>query len=147
MVALYRWMVADAGARAGFAAAVRVIAEAGAEPLLFHCSAGKDRTGWLSAIVLSLLGVDRDTIVADYLATNDYSRPTHVAIMDAMRAKGRVAHPEVLLPLFEARLEYLTAAYDEVERVFGDMDRYVRDGLDMDDDTVKMLGDLLLQGR
>ncbi|MCW2637993.1 MAG: hypothetical protein JWP76_299 [Dactylosporangium sp.] len=144
MLAIYRWMVTDPRAGAGFTAAVRAVAEAGGEPLLFHCSAGKDRTGWLSVIVLSILGVDRDTIVADYLATNDYSRATHVAIMNAMRAKGRMVHPEVLLPLFEARLEYLTAAYGEVERGYGDMDRYVRDGLGVDDETADRLRELLL---
>jgi protein-tyrosine phosphatase len=144
MPAIYRWMVTDADARAGFASAVGAIAEARGEPLLFHCSAGKDRTGWLSAIVLGLLGVGRDTIVADYLATNDFSRATNVAIMDAMRARGRVAHPEVLLPLFEARQEYLTAAYDEVDRGYGGMTGYLRDGLGVDDDTVDAIRELLL---
>jgi protein-tyrosine phosphatase len=144
MLGIYRWMVTDAGARAGLGAALRAVAEAGGEALLFHCSAGKDRTGWLSATVLSILRVDPETIVADYLATNDYSRATHVAIMNAMRANGRVAHPEVLLPLFEARLEYLTAAYGEVKRGYGDMDRYVRDGLDVDDETADTLRQLLL---
>ncbi|HEV7898069.1 MAG TPA: tyrosine-protein phosphatase [Planosporangium sp.] len=144
MVAIYRWMVTDAGARAGFGAAVRAVAEAQGETLLFHCSAGKDRTGWLSAIVLSVLGVDRDTIVADYLATNDYARATNVSIMNAMRAKGRAAQPGLLLPLFEARLEYLTAAYDEAERVYGGMAGYVRDGLDVDGDTTDAIRDLLL---
>jgi protein-tyrosine phosphatase len=144
MLEMYRWIVTDAGARAGFGAAVRAVAEAGGEPLLFHCSAGKDRTGWLSTILLSILRVDRDTVVADYLATNDYSRATHVAIMNAMRAKGLVAHPEVLLPLFQARLEYLAAAYGEVERLYGDMERYVRDGLGVDDDMADTLRDVLL---
>jgi protein-tyrosine phosphatase len=145
MVAMYRWMVTDARASAAFGAAIRAVAEAGGEPLLFHCSAGKDRTGWLSATLLGILGVDRDTVVADYLATNDYSRATHVAIMNAMRAKGLVAHPEVLLPLFEARLEYLTAAYGEVERVYGGIDGYLRDGLGVDDETAGTLRELLLQ--
>jgi protein-tyrosine phosphatase len=144
MLALYRWMVTDTGASARFGAAIQAIAESGGEPLLFHCSAGKDRTGWLSAVLLSVLGVDQDTIVADYLATNGYSRATHVAIMNAMRAKGRVVQPEILLPLFEVRLEYLTAAYGEVERRYGGMDRYVRDGLGVDDDTAGTLRELLL---
>jgi protein-tyrosine phosphatase len=144
MLAIYRWVVTDPGARAGFGAAVRAIAEADGEPLLFHCSAGKDRTGWLSAVVLDLLGVDRDTVVADYLATNDYSRATNMAILDAMRARGRVAHPEVLLPLFEARPEYLAAAYGEVDRAYGGMAGYVRDGLGVADEMVDGLRERLL---
>jgi protein-tyrosine phosphatase len=143
MIAIYRWLATDAGARAAFAVAVRVIAEADGDPVLFHCSAGKDRTGWLSAVVLAILGVDRETVIADYLATNDYSRATNVAIMNAMRAKGRVTHPEVLLPVFEARLEYLTAAYEEVDRAYGGMDGYVRDGLGLDGEVISTLRDLL----
>lgn len=41
------------------------------EALVYHCSAGKDRTGMMSAIILSLLGVDDDTIIRDYLLTNE----------------------------------------------------------------------------
>jgi protein-tyrosine phosphatase len=55
----------------GVATAIRLIASPGATPLLFHCAAGKDRTGVLSAFVLDLVGVERDAIVADYEATNE----------------------------------------------------------------------------
>ncbi len=144
MLHIYRWMVADPGARAGFAAALTAIADAGAEPLLYHCSAGKDRTGWLTAVLLSLLGVDREVIVADYLATNDYSRSTHATIMDAMRARGRVVDPDVLLPLFEARYEYLAAALGEADRRYGGVPGYVRDGLGVSDETVETLRERLL---
>jgi protein-tyrosine phosphatase len=144
MTEIYRWMVTDPDARAGFGSAVRTIAEAAGEPLLFHCSAGKDRTGWLSAIVLDLLGVDRATILADYLATNDYSRDTDAAMLEAMRARGRMAHPEVLMPLFEARREYLMAACAEAERRYGGMAGYVRDGLGLDEGLVATLRKLLL---
>jgi protein-tyrosine phosphatase len=147
MLAIYRWMVADAGARAGFAAAFRVIVEAAGEPLLYHCSAGKDRTGWLSAVILSVLGVDRATILADYLATNEYSRVTNETVIGAMRARGRVAHPEVVLPVFEAREEYLAAAYAEADRQFGGMAGYLREGLGIDDQLSDTVRDLLLHGR
>src|SRR5699024_262754 len=48
--------------------AIRVIAEA-TGPVVIHCTAGKDRTGLVVALVLSALGVDQDVIVADYAAT------------------------------------------------------------------------------
>ncbi|MBL7495553.1 tyrosine-protein phosphatase [Frankia sp. CNm7] len=53
------------------ATAVRLAADENSGPTLFHCAAGKDRTGVLAALVLSLVGVDRETIIADYLATNE----------------------------------------------------------------------------
>ena len=46
-----------------------------ANSLLFHCSAGKDRTGFAAAMFLSCLNVDRDTVISDYLLTSQYYRP------------------------------------------------------------------------
>jgi protein-tyrosine phosphatase len=53
------------------AAAVELMARPGTSPLLFHCAAGKDRTGVLAAVVLGVLGVDEDVIVADYVLSAD----------------------------------------------------------------------------
>jgi protein-tyrosine phosphatase len=146
MTAIYRWFVADPGARSSFAAALRAIAEAGGAPVLFHCSAGKDRTGWLSAVLLTALGVDRDTVFEDYLANNDLARGTNASLLDAMRAKGLPADPAILGPVLEAREDYLAAAYREVTERFGDMDGYLRTGLGLGDDTLNMLRKSLLHG-
>jgi protein-tyrosine phosphatase len=139
MLAIYRWFVSDPGARDSFASAVRAIVAAQGRPVLFHCSAGKDRTGWLAAVVLELLGVDRSAIVEDYLATNGYARSVNAALMDAMRAGGSAVPTETLLPLFEARPEYLAAAYAEVDREFGSVRRYAQDGLGLDEETLAAL--------
>lgn len=53
------------------ATAVRLICDADSGPTLFHCAAGKDRTGVLAALVLTIAGVDRGAIIADYVATNE----------------------------------------------------------------------------
>jgi len=145
MVAIYRWFVTDPGAREGFAAAIRAIGAAGGRPVLYHCSAGKDRTGWLSALLLELLGVDRGAIVEDYLATNGYARAVNAAIMDAMRARGMAADPDILLPVFEARPEYLSAAYAQVDREFGGVAGYLRDGLGIDETALAALRATLLE--
>jgi protein-tyrosine phosphatase len=144
MLAVYRWFVADPGARAGLAAAVRTVLDAGGAPVLYHCSAGKDRTGWLSAVLLEALGVPRDAAVADYLATNDYSRSVNTALLDAMRARGRYVDAEELAPVFEAREEYLAAAYAGVAERFGDMAGYLRTGLGLATGEIDRLGELLL---
>lgn len=60
------------------ARALRLVATGGSTPLLFHCAAGKDRTGVLAALVLDIAGVDRDAILGDYLATNE--RLEHVLV-------------------------------------------------------------------
>src|SRR5437763_5411394 len=78
--AAYRWFVADPRAEAGLAAAVRTVLSARGAPVLYHCSAGKDRTGWLSVVLLTALGVPHEVAVEDYLATNDYARAANTAI-------------------------------------------------------------------
>ena len=69
----------DVGAPA-LSESLRVLADPAQVPAVFHCAAGKDRTGVLAAIVLSLLGVDEETIVGDYALT-----------AAAMAAAGRAA--------------------------------------------------------
>jgi len=140
MIDMYREFVADDVSRGQFAAALRLIAAADGVPLLFHCTAGKDRTGWLAAIVLTALGVDRATVVADYLLTNDRFTTGRGAagrarLLEAM--SGVVPDIGVLMPLLEARSSYLDAAFDEVEMRYGTFEAFLRDGLDADVDGLR----------
>jgi protein-tyrosine phosphatase len=82
--AQYLEMVRDAGGQ--ILAALEVLAAPDALPAVFHCTAGKDRTGVLSAIVLSLLGVDEPTVVADYALSGE--------AIQRLRAKLLVKYPE-----------------------------------------------------
>ena len=126
MVDLYRWFVTAGLPREVCAAALRLIASPDGLPLMFHCTAGKDRTGWLAALVLSVLGVDRELIVDDYLRTNELNAEATAFLLS--RYADKVADPGPIAPLFEARREYLEAAFAEVDRL-GGMDAFVRDGL------------------
>jgi len=81
----YRDMLDVAADR--FAQAIHQLALPAAAPAVFHCAAGKDRTGVLAALVLGGLGVDRDVIVADYGLTR--------AGMERMRTWVRTHHPEM----------------------------------------------------
>ena len=65
----YQWLIHNSGPRV--ADAVNAIADADGNAVVFHCSAGKDRTGLLAALILEVLGVDAETIRADYLLTNE----------------------------------------------------------------------------
>ena len=64
----YQWLIHNSGPRV--AGAVNAIAEADGSAVVFHCSAGKDRTGLLAALILEVLGMDDETIADDYLLTN-----------------------------------------------------------------------------
>lgn len=140
---LYRWFVSAPGARQAYGTALRLVADPEAMPLLFHCTAGKDRTGWLAALVLSALGVDRETVMADYLRTNVLNADTNTFVLG--RAAGRIPDPTVLLPLLDARREYLEQSFDEVDTVWGGFDSYLRDALDLDAATLATLRTLHLE--
>jgi protein-tyrosine phosphatase len=107
MLATYRSFVADnAGA---FGAAIAAMVAVPARPLLVHCTAGKDRTGFLVAVLHALAGVPRDAIVADYEATNAHWDRSSVA--DLLRFDA-----DAVEPLLAADPDYLAAAFDEIER-------------------------------
>jgi protein tyrosine/serine phosphatase len=109
-----------------FAAAARLVATPSELPLLFHCTAGKDRTGWLAAILLTRTRGRRDTVMADYLRTTELNATGRDYMITTMSA--RVEEPEIILPLLEARAEYLDAAFAEADLRYGGMEGYVREG-------------------
>ncbi|RKN50687.1 tyrosine-protein phosphatase [Micromonospora endolithica] len=145
MEAIYRWFVTGASAREGFAEAVRLAADAANLPLLYHCSAGKDRTGWLTVVLLHALGVDESAIRADYLANNALSESLREVILEAMRKRQPGLDVEAVRPVLEVRDAYLDAAYEEVRRAHGSFGAYLRDGLGVDDALVSRLRALLLE--
>jgi protein-tyrosine phosphatase len=89
-----------------FGDALRVIADADTAPLVFHCIAGKDRTGILSALTLSLLGVDDETIADDY-ALSEAAEPQAWAYY-ARRKPGVVRPAGIVISPREAMLRFLT---------------------------------------
>jgi protein-tyrosine phosphatase len=97
------------------AALERIAANAGHRPTIIHCAVGKDRTGVLAAILLSLIGVQRDAIVADYLQTagNMHRIMERLAASEIYRERVRTNPPEVYraeahtIRLFLAELDSL----------------------------------------
>ncbi len=146
MTGLYRWFVTDALARERYAALLRLLAAPDGPPLLFHCSAGKDRTGWAAALLLTALGVERETVLVDYLLTNERSAPVVARALDDLRTRGLMHEPELLLPVFRADGGYLDAAFAEVEAGWGGFDAFWREGLGLDDDVLAGLRANLLDG-
>jgi protein-tyrosine phosphatase len=142
MLAIYRWFVTAPAARTAFATAVRRIAAA-TGPVLYHCSAGKDRTGWLSAVLLGALGVERSAIVEDYLLTNEVTARDTEKLF-AILGSRRGVPAEVLRPVISAVPDYLDEAYAAVRAEHGTFDRYLRDGLGLDEAELGALRTRLL---
>ena len=144
LVGINRSFVADDDERARFGDAVRLIAASDALPMLFHCTAGKDRTGWLSAIVLTLLGVDRETVMADYLLSTEYFLPAGEKLMAKFAASGVEIDTDLFRPLIEQRPAYLESAFAEAEVRFGSFEGFLHKGLGLDGDVLGRLRAALL---
>jgi protein-tyrosine phosphatase len=143
MLAIYRWFVTAPAARAAFATALRRIAAASG-PLLYHCSAGKDRTGWLSALLLGALGADRAIITEDYLLTNEVGAERMEKLVGVLNDRKGVP-PERMRPLLHAAPEYLDAAFAQVEADYGTLDRFLDEGLGLGGDELAALRARLLE--
>jgi protein-tyrosine phosphatase len=116
-----------------------------AVPALLHCAAGKDRAGISVAIVLLALGVERSAIEADYLESNAHHRRYKIVRGDG--ATGNAIDPEIralLSPLFEARVEYLEAAFDTIGHKWGSVERYLGEALRLTPGRRQRLRDRLL---
>lgn len=133
----YVELVVGTPARAGYAALLREVARPDAGPLLYHCTAGKDRTGWATTVLLLAAGVDEDEARAEYLAVNPAVRAMYAPMLDGFASVG--GDPGLLVPLLEVRAAYLDAALEAVREHFGTFDAYLRDGLGLDDDEVTAL--------
>jgi protein-tyrosine phosphatase len=143
MLAIYRWFVTSPAGRTGFAKALERIVDASG-PLLYHCSAGKDRTGWLTAMLLTALGADRDTVYADYELTNEVSASGNESLLGAI-ATSRGVDADMLRPVLVASPRYLDEAFAAVDAEFGGVDGYLRDGLGLHDEDVDRLRERLLE--
>jgi protein-tyrosine phosphatase len=115
-------------------------------PALVHCTAGKDRAGFASALILSVLGVPRDTVMEDFLLTNHYTaaatekRLRMIKLFSLFRADT-----DALRPLFGVEPAYLEAAFAEIEKRYGDFDTYRRTALGLDDAEVTAFRALALE--
>lgn len=96
-------------------------------PALFHCTTGKDRTGWAAATFLLLLGADEDAVRADYLQTNTDLLPALEPVLAQAEEAGLAR--ELLLPVLGVRESYLDAALEQMRADFGTIRDYALDGL------------------
>ncbi len=101
---------------------------------VFHCTAGKDRTGLAAAVFLLSLGVPKDQVMQDYLASNAYLQQKTIKAVWKMRifSLGR-ADVDGVMPVLEVRQRYLQAAFDTMQNDYGSIDNYLRDGLGVDE--------------
>ncbi|EKX62281.1 tyrosine-protein phosphatase [Streptomyces ipomoeae] len=141
MIASYRMIIKNRTAE--HSRVLHALAE-DSVPALMHCAAGKDRAGLSIAVTLLALGVEREAILTDYLESNAKHRRYKVHRSSTSPSAYSPEVMELLSPLFDARAEYLQAAFDTVEGTWGDVDTYLAQGLNVTPETLERLRERLL---
>lgn len=124
---------------------IEVVQEAQGQPVVWHCSAGKDRTGFAAAILLRILGVPQDVVMADYLLSRDSAleaRHTQLTVLRLMEGEEAADKVAVLLGV---EAPWLQTAFDTIDQQYGNFDTYVREGLGLDDADIEQLRAELLE--
>ncbi|MFK7977560.1 MAG: tyrosine-protein phosphatase [Halioglobus sp.] len=114
-------------------------------PILWHCTAGKDRAGFASAIVLRLLGVPQDVVMQDYMASKEHAlnaRASQIRILRLLKGDEAADKLSILLGVEEA---WLAAAFDEIDIQYGSFDNYAREALELTAADIEALRDALLE--
>ena len=138
----YREFISLPSARQSYRTLFQSLADHDKLPAVFHCTTGKDRTGWAAAALLTLLGVPKDTVMADYMRTNDYTLPQFKKTIDEFVAAG--GNRDIALAVFGVKPEYLEASFDEMHKQYGTIENYFSEGLGIDSTGQKHLKDLFL---
>ncbi|WP_433606209.1 tyrosine-protein phosphatase [Prescottella agglutinans] len=126
----YRDLITLPSALASYRGMFTDLAASDALPALVHCTTGKDRTGWATASLLLLLGVDEDDVFHDYLLTNEQLLPSFKQVFDKFAAGG--GDPTLLELVLGVRAEYLQTALAQMRESFGTIEGYFADGLGID---------------
>lgn len=138
MRGLNRAFVSEPAQRKRIAGVLREIAQA-RQPVLVHCSEGKDRTGWVSAMLQFIVGADEDVVLEQYLLSNK-ARADEIAesYASVKKASGlRAAEIDKATKMVDA--SYLNAGLTEVGKRYGSVETYLSKGLGLDADTLEAL--------
>lgn len=135
MMELYEELVLTNGAKKGYQQFLEMIVSNPDSPILFHCFAGKDRTGLAAALILKSLGVADTLIFEDYLKTNTMRKEANQIIVDDLRNKGLTEEQlkEVLI-MMNVNERYLKHSFSIMEKEFGGFEGYMTEGLKLPND-------------
>ncbi len=124
---------------------IHTVADAKGKPVVWHCSAGKDRTGFAAAILLRILGVPENTIMADYLKSKKNAlagRKNEIRLLRLFKGDEAADKITIMMGVEEA---WLAAAFTEIDKRWGSFDNYVTNGLQLSPEDIAKLRSTLLE--
>lgn len=130
MKSINQMLVTDSSSIAQYRLYFDLLQDEAETPLMFHCSAGKDRTGMGAALFLYSLGVDEKTILNDYLSSNKYLGDKYKPIL--------IQHPN-LKPLLEVDESFLKAGIEQIKKDHGSIENYLTNILNVDLNKMRQL--------
>jgi protein-tyrosine phosphatase len=146
MTGIYTDFVKNAQVLSQYAAFLDLLLENQTGATLWHCTAGKDRAGFAAILVLETLGVDRETILQDYLYTNECLEPEiRLMIAGLNQSQNSPALEQVIRAFFGAKQEYIDVLYRTAEAEYGSFRTFLRDALGMNDEKIAAMQALYLQ--
>lgn len=123
----YREFISLPSAQASYRTLFHAFADRENLPAVVHCTTGKDRTGWAAAALLTLLGVPKEAVMADFMRTNEYTLAQFNPVIDEFVAAG--GERGIAEAVFGVKPEYLEASFDEMQERYGTIQRYFSEGL------------------
>jgi protein-tyrosine phosphatase len=119
----------------------------GALPLLIHCTAGKDRTGFLCAVLQTLLGVTYEAVISDYLASAGRASDTVAGATRALilHNAGDVVSEGAIEAIIGVDRTYLETAFSEIDRAYGGFEAYLAEGAGLAPDLIAAVRSQMLQ--
>lgn len=115
-------------------------------PIIQHCTAGKDRTGFGSALLLLALGVSEEIVIEDYLLTNQYRLVANHSIMKEMEPLLQDAYSRKKFELMlEARREYLESSLQKIKTVYGSISNYLAQEYGLNGEKIEILQQYYLE--
>ena len=122
----YTELVTDSGVRDRLSQLFQKLATTSGSQV-YHCSGGKDRTGWVTNILLNVVGVPQDVIIQDYMLTNVYSEASIQASYQQMITTDGQSIADAYYTTLIADERYLYAGLDQVVTSYGTMASYIND--------------------
>jgi protein-tyrosine phosphatase len=139
----YREFVSLPSARQSYRTLFRSLGDPQNLPAVFHCTTGKDRTGWAAAALLTLLGVPEETVMADFMRSNDNTLPQFKHAIESFAAAG--GERDIPVAIFGVKRAYLEASFSEMRKHYGTIENYFAKGLGIDAAGQEALRDILLE--
>ena len=102
-------------------------------PTLYHCTAGKDRTGFATFLIYTILGIERNIILDDYLKTNEFIADSIEKVKFEVAKSMKISDNEVdkIMPLLKVDIDYINSAINEANKIYGSIFTFINDKLNL----------------